>query len=129
MPPNNDAQIWADYAEQDYRAMTALLASPDPVYPVSCFLAQQTVEKYLKAFLVFHGIDPLHSHDLNALRKQCALVDPNLNGFEMECAELNSYSVTPRYPMGVARPGASEATRAVSAAERIRAAIRQHIGM
>jgi HEPN domain-containing protein len=129
MPPSNDAQIWADYAEQDYRAMTVLLASADPVYPVSCFLAQQAVEKYLKAFLVFHGIDPQRSHDLNALRKQCALVDSNLNEFEMECAELNSYSVSPRYPMGIPRPGASEATRAASAAERIRAVIRQHIGM
>lgn len=129
MPPSEAASKWAEYAEQDFRAMMTLMASEDPVFPIICFLAQQAVEKYLKAFLVQHGVEPQRSHDLNSLRSECAALDADVGRFVTECSVLNNYAVSPRYPMGIARPGEVEAQAAVAAAERIRAVIRQHMGM
>jgi HEPN domain-containing protein len=129
MPRDADAHIWVEFAERDFRAAATLMAAADPEAPIICFLAQQVAEKYLKAFLVWRDAEPQRSHDLNALRVQCAQLDCTLSALAPECAMLNSYAVSPRYPMGLPLPGRPDAQAAVAAAERIRTAIRQRLGI
>jgi len=50
-------KLWIRKAENDLVAAEHLLTvRPHTPYDTICFHAQQCAEKYLKAFLVFHGI-------------------------------------------------------------------------
>lgn len=42
---------WIERAEGDWKVAQREMQAADPVWNVVCFLVQQCVEKYLKAFL------------------------------------------------------------------------------
>ena len=56
---------WLEKAEGDYAtAERELRARRHPNYDAVCFHAQQTIEKYLKAFLQEHGVNFPKTHSL-----------------------------------------------------------------
>lgn len=61
-----------------------------------CMHAQQSVEKFLKAFLVYHNIDFPRTHDVVFLLKQCQKIDPE--DFNVDLGSLPSYGLKLRYP-------------------------------
>ena len=67
-----------------------------------CNLCQQSAEKMLKAFLIFSGISPKKTHDLEELRAECENIDKSFCGIIIECARLTDYSVKARYPFEIA---------------------------
>ena len=46
---------WCHKADNDLKAANHEIDHEDGAFDTVCFHAQQTVEKYLKAYLVFHG--------------------------------------------------------------------------
>jgi len=62
------------------------------------FHCQQTVEKYLKWFLVLHDIEPPKIHDLEELEKLCENIQPLFSEIFEKCSILSSYAVQSRYP-------------------------------
>ena len=92
-PPNAEIQRWVDKAEHDLKNAehTLTLGDDCPVDTV-CFHAQQCVEKYLKALLVFYGIVPPRTHNLRVLMQ--AVCDRGAFGVAFE--EVLSLS---RYPV------------------------------
>lgn len=88
-----------------------------------CFHAQQCVEKYLKAALVWEGIDFPKTHDLERL---LALVPaetrPDLT--DEEQARLTEYATGARYP-GWEEISLAAARRAVAVARRVRRLVRR----
>lgn len=62
-----------------------------------CFYAQQSTEKYLKAFLAFHGQAIPKSHDIEHLIKCCARIDPLFNSLLMHTNSLQPFGVEIRY--------------------------------
>lgn len=70
---------------------------PTPDEPI-CFHCQQSAEKDLKGFLVFHEIFPPKTHNLLDLLKMCIEIDANFDELKIKCNTLNRYSVMPRYP-------------------------------
>jgi HEPN domain-containing protein len=56
---------WIAKAEADLKAAKHLLDSDDVATDAVCFHSQQTVEKYLKAFLAYHGVDFPKTHDVS----------------------------------------------------------------
>ena len=67
---------WIERAEEDFHlAQVALRQRKFPAYHSVCFHAQQSAEKYLKAFLVRHKIPFRKTHDLRDLRRQCVQMD------------------------------------------------------
>ena len=59
-------------ANKDIAVIENLFESgPDLYASTICFHAQQAVEKFLKAFLVFHNIDFPKTHDLDFLLLEC----------------------------------------------------------
>lgn len=62
------------------------------------FHCQQAVEKCLKAYLVFHDIEPPRSHDLLYLKTKCKSIGgiPELD--DTILSRLNPYAVEHRYP-------------------------------
>ena len=115
---------WLAYADEDLRVARHGFSMPEtPPCRVIAFHAQQCAEKYLKAYLVFHGVDFPFTHSLRRLLDLSA--SPAAWAEQLRDAEeLTPYAITARYPgedLGVSEP---EARRAVEIAERVRQAVR-----
>lgn len=88
-----------------------------------CFHAQQCAEKYIKAVLVFRGIDFPKTHDLEKLSALLpAALRPHLTPEEQR--RLAGYAIAARYP-GSGEIAYVEARRAVAVARRVRREIRR----
>ena len=77
---------------------SALTLHPQPL-EIICYHCQQAVEKYLKGYLVFHGVEePPRPHNLMTLCELCSESDPRFDSIVSKCNILNAYGVQPRYP-------------------------------
>lgn len=95
------AQEWQRLAELDLRSAEYLLKMHPVPIEIICYHCQQSAEKYLKGFLVLHGIDPPKIHDLNELCKLCIRISDAFVSIADQCSDLTAYGVQPRYPMEV----------------------------
>lgn len=125
--PDHSAAVaaeWIGKAENDLLngTHTLTLGARCPTDTV-CFHAQQCAEKYLKALLTFRGADFPKTHDLEALAARIRNGDrPVLSADDL--ARLTRYATITRYP-GAEIIGLSEARGAISAARRVRRAVRR----
>lgn len=132
MPARNDLadviRRWVIKAENDFRVADLLSRlGRDELTDAVCFHAQQSVEKYLKARLVFADV---HFRKVHDIRKLVELL-PNAARPPISASEqglLSSYAVELRYP-GEAETEVTvaEAGEAVRIARRVRAAIRRRL--
>ena len=94
---------WIVKAEEDYRTLEELYnKSPSGFANTICFHAQQCAEKYLKALLTKHGIEPPWIHTLETLLDLIILKTPELEKYRVMLAELTPYATEYRYPGTVA---------------------------
>jgi len=115
---------WAEKAENDLKnaAHTLKMGSDCPTDTV-CFHAQQCAEKYVKALLVWRGVDFPKTHDLGALVGLLNRRDrPTLDIGEQR--KLTRYAMVARYP-GWGPISIAEARRAVALARRVRRELRR----
>jgi HEPN domain-containing protein len=116
---------WVEKAENDLTiaAHALKLGSKCPTDSV-CFHAQQCIEKYHKAVLVFRGIDFPKTHDLNALaRRMPKTLLPMLT--DLERRRLTEYATVLRYPGDYEPISLTEARAAVRSARHVRREIRR----
>ena len=115
---------WVLKAENDFTnaVHTLKLKEKCPTDTV-CFHAQQAVEKYLKALLVFKNIDFRKTHDICELMAMLPQeLQPALSGSEQDL--LTDYATDSRYP-GIYEPiTLSEAREAVAIMKRARKQMR-----
>ncbi|MEW5865989.1 MAG: HEPN domain-containing protein [Bacillota bacterium] len=90
------ARGWIRKAESDLADARRTVASEGP-YDTACFHCQQAVEKYLKAFLAYHGKPIPHTHDLEELARLCSIVDGTLDWSVLDLEQLTDYAVASRY--------------------------------
>jgi HEPN domain-containing protein len=118
---------WLAKADNDLTtaAHTLTLGKDCPTDTV-CFHAQQCVEKYIKALLVFRATPFPKTHDIHELR---ALLPPKLRPqLESKVQErLTEYAVLLRYPDAGRDPPFAEARKAVAIARRVRSEVRKHL--
>ncbi|MEX0815619.1 MAG: HEPN domain-containing protein [Dongiaceae bacterium] len=115
---------WTEKAENDLKnaAHTLKMGSDCPTDTV-CFHAQQCAEKYVKALLVWRGVDFPKTHDLGALAGLLNRRDrPTLDIGEQR--KLTRYAMVARYP-GWGPISIAEARRAVALARRVRRELRR----
>jgi HEPN domain-containing protein len=94
---NDYLKNWLFRANEDIAVIENLYKSgPDLYASTICFHAQQAVEKFLKAFLVFHNIDFPKTHDLEFLLLECQKIDHS--GFDFDFGSLTDFGVSIRYP-------------------------------
>lgn len=128
MNAHNDLSLkvreWVLKAENDLsNARHTLTMEVNCPFDTVCFHAQQTAEKYIKAFLVFHGIDFPKTHDLVVLAKLA--LNAALNDLVItDVQPLNRYSVEARYPGEWDPIDRAEAEQAVACAVKARSAVR-----
>ncbi len=93
--PADLARGWLLKAASDLRAAKACAAAGSP--DVACFHCQQTAEKSLKAYLIFHEVGFPFSHDLGRLIALCEKNDSSFHSLAAEAVSLNPYAVDMRY--------------------------------
>jgi len=118
---------WLVKADNDLltAAHTLTLGADCPTDTV-CFHAQQCVEKYIKALLVFRATPFPRTHDVTALR---ALLPPKLRPkLERKIQKrLTEYATAKRYPDTEPDISLTEARKAVAVARRVRREVRRHL--
>lgn len=93
------AKEWRRFAEMDLMSAEYLLKMRPVPIEIICYHCQQSAEKYLKGYLVLHGMNPPKTHDLNQLQKLCANISDSFSDIADHCSDLTAYGVQPRYPM------------------------------
>lgn len=88
---------WLFRANEDIAVISALSNQDIEHYTSSiCFHCQQAVEKFFKAFLVFHNKDFPKTHDVDYLLKKC--IEIKTDTFEgIDLKNLSDFGVTVRY--------------------------------
>ena len=119
---------WIAKAEGDYAtADRERRARRRPNYDAACFHAQQTAEKYLKAFLQEQSANFPKTHSLIELLEIALPFDESLELQRELLVQLERYAVRYRYPGESADK--DEARAALRAAKVVRTFIRQRLGL
>jgi len=92
---------------------------------IACFLAQQSAEKVLKAFLIFKGAEEVWGHSVGELCKDAQNFDGELGKIQDISRSLDKYYIPTRYPNAL--PGGipsevfdeGDAQKAISMADKI----------
>lgn len=89
-------QDWLRIAEKDLARVQVMLNANDP--EAAGFYLQQSLEKYLKAFLLSKSWHLKRTHDLEVLLNDALHYDPSLEGFRSLCQEVTDFYIVERYP-------------------------------
>lgn len=108
MPPDESrySDDWLRIAEKDRVRAERSLGDGDP--ELAGFCLQQSVEKFLKAFLLAQGWQLRRIHDLEALLDDAVAHDPALEQFRLACQKITNYYMVERYPLTIST-GVTEA--------------------
>ena len=99
---------WIEKADHDLIAADILIQSNPIILDIACFHCQQAVEKYLKAFLVYHNHDFIFTHNLDYLIQQCSSISSDF--VDLDMGNLGLYAIRARYPHDHTAPDLLEAT-------------------
>ncbi|OGW81273.1 MAG: hypothetical protein A3G33_06770 [Omnitrophica bacterium RIFCSPLOWO2_12_FULL_44_17] len=120
------AREWREKAEEDYCAAIILSQTKRKhLFSSICFHSQQSVEKYLKAYLSREKISFPKTHDLILLKNLCSDEDGDFELVSDLIISLNPYSVEFRYPGE--RAMRRDAMGAIKALKEIREFVRRKI--
>ena len=88
---------WILLADKDLYAAELLLKDEYPLTNIVAFHCQQTIEKYLKAFLIENDVSIIKTHDLVKLNKM-AMEIKNLGIDKEKLVIINHVYAGSRYP-------------------------------
>ncbi|NJD75518.1 MAG: HEPN domain-containing protein [Candidatus Methanoperedens sp.] len=83
---------WLDVARKDWNRIHRMLEYDDAV--ASALFLQQSLEKYLKAFLIQHGWKLRKIHELDALLDNAVKYNPELEYYRDLCERVSGYYFT-----------------------------------
>lgn len=95
----NEGGRWLFQAKQDLDDAQYNLEGER--YHLACFLAQQSAEKGLKAFLYARGEGLVFGHSVAELCRRAASLDSELGTIRKKAAPLDKYYIPTRYPNGL----------------------------
>jgi HEPN domain-containing protein len=91
---------WLIIARKDLERMKRNLKDKDA--EAAGFYLQQSLEKYIKAYLLKHGWKLRKIHELDALLDEASKFNPELKKFQNLCEKVSGYYIIDRYPPLVA---------------------------
>ena len=124
MQNSNSIAGWVKYARNNLEsAIREMKVQCNPrlrAYEIVLFNCHQSAEKILKAYLLCHNATYPQVHDLQQLRRMCALVDIGFANKRIvsHCAYLNTFWNV-KYPDFTVSVDAGHASRAINSAKRI----------
>ena len=92
-----------------------------------CFELQQSVEKSLKALLLFHGVEFPKTHDIDRLIKLLKINSVDIPEEILEAGILTQYAVRTRYPDDIRRITEEEYKEALEIAEKVYSWVKNQI--
>jgi HEPN domain-containing protein len=123
-----DIIVWIRKAENDFKIGIDEMKHKKPATDMVCFHMQQCIEKYLKAFLLFHNKEIKRTHILESLIKECSELDPDFQKlFEWKVHYLTNYAVEIRYPEDFRIPSKYETFEAIRIAQKVKRFIRKKL--
>ena len=123
-----EVRRWIRKADDDLTVAKEMLNFQKRIPWIICSHAQQAVEKYLKAFLIFQQIDFRKTHDTSELLNLCIQADQNLEKLQnLKIEKLTYYAVESRYP-GFYEPDLEDAEEALLIAENVRELVLKRLG-
>ncbi len=111
-------QQWIEKADEDRLVVHQLFEADSVARGTIGFHCQQAAEKYLKAFLIFHAIEPERTHNLEFLLERCAVIDATFSAIDL--LNLTDYGVEARYPGDFLEPSMCEINKLMLIVEQIR---------
>ncbi len=112
-------RAWCEKGRRDFVTARNALHDDKEIFPdIVCFHAQQSAEKYLKAYLVFEDQDFPKTHALEDLVLLAAVKDPGCKKLFTLASELSPYAVEIRY-LESSLPSVQDAREAVQSANTI----------
>ena len=93
------AKEWFDKGRKDIEDAEFLLDNKRAVENVS-FHIHQSIEKYLKGFLICNGWKLEKIHDLIKLIEEAAKIDKSFAGFVAPLRKITNFYYESRYPVG-----------------------------
>ncbi|MEW6069940.1 MAG: HEPN domain-containing protein, partial [Candidatus Thermoplasmatota archaeon] len=91
-----EGKRWLKQAENDFDDAKFSLGGKR--YHLACFLAQQSAEKALKAYLYTMGEEELWTHSVAELCAMAGRFDAEFRKIKQESSALDKYYVPTRYP-------------------------------
>ncbi len=88
---------WFNMANKDLLS-AQILFEHEADYGIICFHCQQTLEKYLKGYLLRQTGMIQEGHNLVKLCKRAMVYESGFKEFVKDCALLNTYYIETRYP-------------------------------
>lgn len=116
---NQVVENWLDKANDDLAFAKASLQEGLEFYPQICFYLHQSVEKYLKAYIIARELDLKRIHDLTQLVQLCIENDKEFNKFYETAKLLNPFYIGTRYPDFIISVNKSNAEKALQVTEQI----------
>jgi HEPN domain-containing protein len=118
-------QQWIEKADEDRLVVHQLLEADSIARGIMGFHCQQATEKYLKAYLIFNGIEPERTHNLEFLLQRCAAIDNSFS--EIDLMNLTDYGIEVRYPGDFLEPSFIEINELMLIVNQIREKIMSRI--
>ena len=120
---NERVRLWVRQAGDDLAV--ARLVYQEDYFSHACFLAQQSIEKALKGYLLWVANDYPRVHRLVELVTRCQVHDACFEELLADCIVVDQYYIPTRYPNGVpgslpdGLPGSEEAEEAIGIASKV----------
>ena len=112
---------WITKAENDFKIGKDEMQTENPATDGICFHMQQCVEKYLKAYLIYHSKAFRKTHDIAELIELCSEIEPEFKElYKTGAVELTDYAVEVRYGDEVYFPTLEEAKEAIEVCEKVK---------
>ncbi len=110
---------WILKAENDLKNIELQINTKTIIPDTACFHAQQAVEKFLKAFIVYNSTEPERTHKIEKLLEKCAKIDSSFMEYSF-AVRLTEYAVEARYPDDYYEITTGEVTEAYNIALKIK---------
>jgi len=129
MNDSKEFNLWIDFAKNDLLVAKELNLEKHFVYRAILTHSQQAIEKYLKAFLLFHKNTSIRTHDLLILCKISEKYDETFLAFEDDLAWVSVNYMQSRYPDNFEDIDLEDAKRALDIATKIEIFILPKFGL
>ena len=116
MSDSKEYNLWIEFAKNDLLVARELHLEKHFVYRAILMHSQQAIEKYLKAFLLFHKQSNIRTHDLLILCKISENYDETFLAFEEDLAWVSVNYMQSRYPDNFEDTDLEDAKRALNIA-------------
>ena len=119
---HGETKKWVLKAMNDFKTAEKLINLPEGeiITDTLCFHSQQAVEKFLKAFLVYHRKEFERVHTIEYLLKLCSSLDNEFETLYEITANLTYYAIEVRYPDEFYIPTIEEAKKAFQSATKVK---------